>query len=96
MEPLTETNLKIRLFASLRELVGRSELYCFINHPLTVRDLLENVFPQLPEFEALVHYLVGTKGKQLSYVVDGKPVTDLSAMIRPGSELAILPPVGGG
>jgi sulfur-carrier protein len=77
--------MRVRLFASLRELAGTSELD--VDAP-DVGSLLDRLSEKLgPEFERIMR--VGT------VVVDGETVSR-EHPLKPGDEAALLPPVSGG
>jgi molybdopterin converting factor subunit 1 len=79
--------IKIKLFASFKELVGKSEVSFEIEKPATVSDLkkiLLNDYPQLSsqKFQAI-------------YAVNHE-VADDSTIISVNDEVAVFPPVSGG
>jgi MoaD family protein len=77
--------MRVRLFAALRELAGTSELE--VDAP-DVGSLLDRLSETLgPKFERIME--VGT------VVVDGETV-GRDRHLRPGDEVALLPPVSGG
>jgi MoaD family protein len=77
--------MRVRLFAALRELAGTSELE--VDAP-DVGSLLDRLAERLgPRFERIME--VGT------VVVDGETV-GRDRPLRPGDEVALLPPVSGG
>jgi len=79
--------IKVKLFASFKELVGKSEVSFEIKECATVSDLkkiLLNNYPQLSsqKFQAI-------------YAVNHKVVDD-NTILSVGDEVAVFPPVSGG
>ena len=81
-------DLAVRLFAGARVAAGIGSDRVSVGADATVGQVLELLRQRYgPEFASvLAHSKVW---------VDGEPVTD-SDPVRPGSELAVLPPVSGG
>lgn len=79
--------IKVKLFASFKEIIGKSEVSFEIDKHATVSDLkkiLLNNYPQLSsqKFQAI-------------YAVNHK-VADDSTMLSANDEVAVFPPVSGG
>ncbi|HAF70488.1 MAG: Molybdopterin converting factor, subunit 1 [Acetothermia bacterium 64_32] len=79
--------VKVLLFADLREVAGQGELALELPEGSTVGGMLraiEGIYP------ALAGRLPQVK------VAVGRRLAGPEAVIRPGEEVALLPPVGGG
>lgn len=79
--------VKIRLFASLREIVGSSEILLKIKEGDTVADLKESIFKRYPSLSSLKITLI--------YAVNHKIAND-STILSYQDEIAVFPPVSGG
>jgi len=80
-------NVRVLLFARLSELAGMRETEVEIGEGLTVRDayaLLAERHPPIADLNGVVMYAVNSE-----YVEADHP-------LRPGDELALIPPVSGG
>ena len=76
----------VQLFASLREAMGDT-IDLEVSEPATVRELLDRLVEEYPEFEAAK--------KSLNVAVDYQ-YSQMDREILPGQEVAIFPPVSGG
>ncbi len=77
----------VKLFASLREMVGRSELDWELDDGATVETLvahLEKTWPGLKE--SAVH----------TWIAVNRQYASLDTMLQDGDEVALFPPVSGG
>jgi len=93
--------VRVRYFASLRELVGKREEVVEMEDVADVAGLLRILTDRHGEkFGGFVFDRDGrTVRRSLQFLVDGKNVASLEGLrtrVRDGSEFAILPPVGGG
>jgi MoaD family protein len=87
--------VKVRLFAQLRELVGAGRLEVEVKDGCKVRELLLRLSDLLPQ---AFRGVVGPRGELIdgySVLVNAKQA-ELDVELASGSEVAILPPVGGG
>ena len=79
--------VRAQFYAQLRELVGNHELEVELPQGATVRELLENIYAQKPALRAYdKSILVGA----------GLEFVDRNYKLKPGEEIAIMPPVQGG
>jgi len=79
--------VRAQFYAQLRELVGNHELEVELRQDATVRELLEKVYAQKPSL----------RGHDKSILVGaGLEFVDRSYKLKPGEEIAIMPPVQGG
>ncbi len=79
--------LKVRFFASLKDLVGESEMEMQLEQETSVRDIfqqLETRFPEIKKYETIMFIAV-----KIEYA-------DLDATVNPVDEVCFLPPVSGG
>jgi molybdopterin converting factor subunit 1 len=79
--------VKVRLFARIRELAGISEMEVEIGEGMSVEEVFELVRARIPRLA----------GQQLpvAFAVNARYVTP-EHPVRPGDEVAIIPPVSGG
>ena len=82
-----ELKLTIRLFASLKERVGASQISIEINQPATVSDLVEEVTRLYPGIQP---YLPTT------LISVNREFASRSQLISQDDEIALFPPVSGG
>lgn len=76
-------SIKVRYFASLKQLVGHGETSCSATPPLSARVIWQQLNPQLALPENVLAAV------NMEYV-------DLDALVTDGDELAFFPPVTGG
>lgn len=93
--------VKVKLFTTLRELAGSSEIEIKVSDDGTIRDLIEKVASSLGE-EAF-NYLYCRDGRMIDpsirFLVNGIDVQNLigfETMLHEGDVVAIIPPIGGG
>lgn len=77
----------IRLFALAKDRAGRAELVLELPEPATVADLKRALASAVPELAPLV--------PNLMIAVDAEYAGD-SQVVRPGADVAAIPPVSGG
>jgi MoaD family protein len=79
--------IHVQFFAQLRDLVGTRELDVDLAESATVHDLLEKIYAQQPALRPHdKSILVGV----------GVEFVDRNYELKPGEEVAIMPPVQGG
>ena len=79
--------VQVQFYAQLRDLVGIRELEVNLPQGATVRELLEKIYAQKPDLRA--HDKSILIGAGLEFV-------DRNYNVKPGEEIAIMPPVQGG
>ena len=80
-------NIHVQFYAQLRDLIGSREMEIDVAEDATVRDLLEKIYSRQPSLRS--HdgsILIGS----------GVEFVDRSYKLKPGEEIAIMPPVQGG
>jgi len=77
----------VRLFARVRDLVGRGEVVREVAPGATVQDVWRDLIAEYPALEPYTSSVSGARN--LEYVRMDAPVAD-------GDEVAFLPPVSGG
>ena len=89
--------VKVLLFASIREKVGKSSLDIKIENEMNLTDFFKFLKNINPELESIANKIEKKESLPYMLVLNGTQI-NLSdeIVIVPGSELAILPPVGGG
>ena len=78
--------LEVRLFASLREEVGRETVALELGNPATVADLLRVFSDTYPQARSVGQAIVAVN----------QEVADREAPVEAADEIALLPPVSGG
>ena len=79
--------VRVQFYAQLRDLVGMRELDLDVAEGATVRDLLEEIYAQQPALRSHdKSILIGA----------GVEFVDRNYELKPGEEIAIMPPVQGG
>ena len=80
-------NVRVQFYAQLRELIGIHELEVELPQGANVRELLEKIYAQKP----------GLRAQDKSILIGaGVEFVDRNYQIKPGEEIAIMPPVQGG
>ena len=80
-------NVRVQLYAQLRDLIGINALEVELPQGATVRELLQELYAQKPVLrEHDKSILVGA----------GLEFVDRTYKLNPGEEIAIMPPVQGG
>jgi MoaD family protein len=80
-------NVRVQLYAQLRDLIGIDALEVELPQGATVRELLQELYVQKPALrEHDKSILVGA----------GLEFVDRNYKLNPGEEIAIMPPVQGG
>lgn len=80
-------NVRVQFYAQLRELIGIHELEVELPQGANVRELLERIYAQKP----------GLRAQDKSILIGaGVEFVDRNYQIKPGEEIAIMPPVQGG
>ncbi|MEE8350505.1 MAG: molybdopterin converting factor subunit 1 [Acidobacteriota bacterium] len=79
--------LKLRFFASLKDLIGKSEMDVELETETSVREILQRLetrFPRLEQYEPIL------------LVAVNQEYSNLDALVSPGDEVSFFPPVSGG
>ena len=79
--------IKVKLFASFREIVGRKEEEIEVDDGTTVQMLLEKYIARFPEMERFREHIILSVNRE--YGPSGMH-------LREGDEVSFLPPVSGG
>ena len=80
-------NIHVQFYAQLRDLIGTREMDIDLGEDATVRDLLEKIYSKQPALRSHdKSILIGA----------GVEFVDRSHKLKPGEEIAIMPPVQGG
>lgn len=80
-------NLNIRLFATLKDSAGASQVSVDVGESATVSDLLDSISRQYPAIEPYLQSILISVNQE--YAERNQP-------IRSGDEIALFPPVSGG
>ncbi len=79
--------IHVQFYAQLRDLVGMRELDLNLGEGATVHDLLEKIYAQQPALR---------QHDKSILVAAGVEFIDRNHALKPGEEIAIMPPVQGG
>ena len=79
--------IRVQFFAQLRDLAGEHERDIDLPEESTVRDLLEKIYAEQPSLR--------THDKSI-LIGAGVEFVDRNYKLKPGDEIAIMPPVQGG
>lgn len=79
--------IKIKFFASYREIVGRSEAVLDLTYGSTLGALLEDLKGTYPKLGSLTDSIIASVNKR--YAKE-------DVVLKDGDEVALLPPVSGG
>ncbi|MBS7645000.1 MAG: ubiquitin-like small modifier protein 1 [Candidatus Bathyarchaeia archaeon] len=93
--------VKVKFFASLREITGKREEEIEVPENTTVEGLIEILSSRYgKEFSDYVYdERVGKPRDYLQFLIDGRSASTLQGLktrLRDGCNFAIIPPVGGG
>lgn len=84
---MNDTTLRIRLFAGLKDRLGRAEVDLTLPKPAHARDLKAALAAAHPELGPLV---------QAARVAVDQAFVGPEHLLAPGQEIALIPPVSGG
>jgi len=79
--------LKLRFFASLKDLTGESEMEVELKGETSVREVFQQLktrFPRLEKYEPVL------------LVAVNQEYSDMDSLVAPGDEVSFFPPVSGG
>ena len=80
-------NIHVQFYAQLRDLIGSREMEIDLAEDATVRDLLDQIYAKQPALRSHdKSILIGA----------GVEFVDRNHKLKPGEEIAIMPPVQGG
>jgi molybdopterin converting factor subunit 1 len=82
-----ESKLKVRLFASVRDLLGKDQVELEVTDKITASDLRKEINGLYP--------VLSTDNITFAIAVNRKLVDD-TELVNPTDEIAILPPISGG
>jgi molybdopterin converting factor subunit 1 len=79
--------LKLRFFASLKDLIGEAEMEMKLAGETSVREVLQTLETRFPGLKQYAPILLVAVNQEYS---------DLDSLISPGDEVSFFPPVSGG
>ena len=94
---MSEKFVKILFFASIKEKVGKSSLDIKIRKELNLREFFKILKSINPELDFIANKIDKKEPIPYMLVLNGIQINlKEETTIYPGSEIAILPPIGGG
>jgi molybdopterin synthase sulfur carrier subunit len=91
--------MRVRIFATLRPLVGAKEVEVAVETGDTVRNVLEKLTAEYPALKERALDADGNLQSSIHVLVNGRSIKfldGLNSTIQEGDRLALFPPVGGG
>jgi molybdopterin synthase sulfur carrier subunit len=91
--------VQVRIFATLRDIVGTKQIDVPVGETSTVREVLRDMTQAYPELGARLWNDQGGLSGLVTVFVNGRTLFALSGLdtpVRPADILALFPPVGGG
>jgi molybdopterin synthase sulfur carrier subunit len=91
--------MRVRIFATLRLLVGAKEVEVDVEAGDTVQNMLEKLTAKYPALSKRVLDDEGNLQSSITVLVNGRNIKFLDGLnspIQEGDALALFPPVGGG
>lgn len=91
--------MQVKLFATLRPIVGGSEVSVVTQPGQTVGELIDELVTRWPELRPELLDAEGNLLNRIHILVNGRGVQHLDGLdtvIPEGARIAIFPPVGGG
>ena len=79
--------VKVKLFAAFREVTGQGDLDWPLGHAQSAGEVLESLVAEYPALAA---------GSKSALVMVNRRYANRQTALKPGDEVAFLPPVGGG
>ena len=93
------SDMNVRFYATLRDVVGARSAEVAVPKDSTVRDLLDSLFADYPNLKPRVLEESGQLRRAVNVFVNGRSVRFLSGLdteLSPEDDIAIFPPVAGG
>lgn len=91
--------MRLRVYATLRDLVGSSFIEVNVPQTTDVRDVLHQAALTHPELAAKLWDEQGQLSRSMQLLVNGRSIQFLQGLdtpVQPGDTLNLFPPVGGG
>jgi molybdopterin synthase sulfur carrier subunit len=91
--------IEVRIFATLRQLVGQKEVEVQLQPGSTVGDILTQLAEQYPDLGERLLDEHGSLQSSINVLVNGRNISFLDGLdtaVQDGDRLALFPAVGGG
>lgn len=91
--------MQIRLYATLRQIVGEKIVEIPIKSEKTIGDILRSLVQQYPKLDESIWYPDGSLAGHVAVILNGRDIRHLGGVETPLSNESVLdvfPPVGGG
>ncbi len=91
--------MQVKVYATLRDLLHRRELDVEVNEGETVREVLRRLADTYPSLAGKLWDHEERFTGQVTILVNGRPLRFVGgpdALIHPGDDLKLFPPIGGG
>jgi molybdopterin synthase sulfur carrier subunit len=94
-----ETLMQVRLYATLRQTVGKKVVEIPVKVNKTVGDILHALVDQYPELSEAIWYADGSLAGHVAVILNGRDIRHLDnvdTLLTDDDTLDLFPPVGGG
>ena len=91
--------MKVRLYATLRQIVGMKIVEVPVQTEKTIGDLLRSLVHQYPKLDESIWYPNGSLAGHVAVILNGRDIRHLEGVDTPITDddiLDVFPPVGGG
>ncbi len=91
--------MRVRIYATLRELVGSSAIDLQIPEATDVRRVLQRAGAEYPKLGRKLWDGNGQLNRSIQVLVNGRSIQFMSGLetpVQPGDKVDLFPPVGGG
>jgi MoaD family protein len=91
--------MQMRVYATLRDLVGSSVIELDVTGPTDVRGVLQQAVAAHPQLAAKVWDADGSLSRSIQVLVNGRPIqylAGLATQVKLDDDLKMFPPIGGG
>lgn len=91
--------MQMRVYATLRDVVGSSVIELDVTGPIEVREILRQAGAAHPQLAAKLWDSDGGLSHSIQVILNGRSIAYLNGLeteVRPEDDVKLFPPVGGG
>ena len=91
--------MQVRLYATLRQIIGTKIVEIPVNTEKTIGDILRSLVRQYPDLDESIWYPDGSLAGHVAVILNGRDIRHLEGVDTPITDdgiLDVFPPVGGG